>query len=108
MFRRPDGLNGESSLKLERTRRCNPDFHCSEFRVSTKLTPLVRQTGKAGRDRESQKTCLDHASRKSLRGRGCEGKGFCFYPQLSEMEAGVFIWNKLWFEDISTLTVQTV
>ena len=51
----------------------------------------LSMTGKASRDRESQKTCLKDTSRRSLRGKRCEGKGHGFYPQLSLLKAGVFV-----------------
>ena len=56
------------------------------------LVPKFRD-GKAGRGQESQKTSLNIASQDAFAVRGCEGKGFNFYPQLSKNGGWGFYFN---------------
>ncbi|GBD98126.1 hypothetical protein BMS3Abin07_00134 [bacterium BMS3Abin07] len=63
------GLKGNPVISWSGPAAVIPISTISEYSLSTLGKPLVKLTGKAGRDRESQKTCLDQASRKSLRGK---------------------------------------
>ena len=79
-----DGSGPAAVILIPQVRNKNLYYHAT--------FPMFRD-GKAGRGQESQKTSLSNASQKAFVVRGCEDKGFGFYPPAFKTKAGVFIFN---------------